>query len=132
ELPAAAERAHELLAIARRAGRRGAVHQFRDFALEYQLTRPGPAREHLRHLLAPLDDHPELLQTLRIHLATEANRLHTARLLHVHTNTVDYRLRRIATLTGLDAKRCPDLWYLRAGLVVTAVTAPEKARRAPR
>ncbi|MFD3510130.1 PucR family transcriptional regulator [Nocardia sp. NPDC058666] len=121
DIPAAAECAHELLEVVRRIGRQGEVHRFSDFALEYQLSRPGPAREYLRTLLAPLHDHPELLETLRCHIANDLNRRKTARMLHLHTNTVDYRIRRIADLTGLDAKQCPDLWYLRSALVVADV-----------
>ncbi|MFE1594167.1 PucR family transcriptional regulator [Nocardia sp. NPDC058705] len=122
DIPGAAECAHELLEIVRRLGRVGGVHRFSDFALEYQLSRPGPAREYLRTLLEPLSVHPELLDTLRCHVANDLNRRKTARMLHLHTNTVDYRIRRIAALTGLDAKRCPDLWYLRSALVVAGMS----------
>ncbi|NEW36894.1 PucR family transcriptional regulator, partial [Nocardia cyriacigeorgica] len=41
----------------------------------------------------------------------------TARILHVHPNTVDYRLRRIGRLTGLDLSPTEGLWYLRSALV---------------
>ncbi|MFE9789478.1 PucR family transcriptional regulator [Nocardia salmonicida] len=120
-IPDAAECAHELLELVRRLGQVGGVHRFSDFALEYQLSRPGPAREYLRTVLEPLAQHPELLETLRCHVANDLNRRKTARMLHLHTNTVDYRIRRIAALTGFDAKRCPDLWYLRSALVVAGM-----------
>ncbi|WP_280381795.1 helix-turn-helix domain-containing protein, partial [Nocardia wallacei] len=44
-------------------------------------------------------------------------RQRTARLLHVHTNTVDYRLKRIGQLTGFDPTQASGLWYLRSALV---------------
>ncbi|WP_280206246.1 PucR family transcriptional regulator [Nocardia cyriacigeorgica] len=117
EIPEAAERAHGTLDVVQRLGLPSGVHRFTDLVLEYQLTRPGPGREHLGRLLAPLDDHPELLDTLRCHLANDLSRTVTARRLHVHANTVDYRLRRIAQLTGLDLGRADGLWYLRSAFV---------------
>ncbi|RDI42463.1 PucR family transcriptional regulator, partial [Nocardia mexicana] len=68
-------------------------------------------------LLDPLDHHPELLDTLQTHIAHNLNRQRTARLLHVHTNTVDYRLKRIGQLTGFDPTQASGLWYLRSALV---------------
>ena len=43
----AAGRAHELLDVALLFGREGTLHRFSDLAAEYQLTRPGPARDQL-------------------------------------------------------------------------------------
>ncbi|MEV6320151.1 helix-turn-helix domain-containing protein [Nocardia sp. NPDC051787] len=116
-VPAAADRAHELLDMVRRLQGPPNLYRFADLALEYQLTRPGPARETLESLLDPLGDHPELLQTLRSHISNNLNRQRTARSLHIHTNTVDYRLRRIAQLTGLDPTATSGWWQLRSALV---------------
>ncbi|NKY88114.1 PucR family transcriptional regulator [Nocardia veterana] len=121
DIAAAVERAHELLDIVQRLDLPRGLYGFDELALEYQLTRPGPALTHLRALLAPLDDHPELLTTLRCHIAANLNRQRTGKTLHLHPNTVDYRLRRIAELTGFHAHRYPDLWYLRSALVVHSV-----------
>ncbi|WP_063065608.1 PucR family transcriptional regulator [Nocardia violaceofusca] len=117
----AAERAHELLDIVQRLELPCGLYGFDELALEYQLTRPGPALAHLRALLAPLDGHPDLLATLRCHIAAGLNRRRTGKTLNLHPNTVDYRLRRIAELTGFHAHRYPDLWYLRSALVVHSV-----------
>ncbi|MGW5454297.1 PucR family transcriptional regulator [Nocardia sp. NPDC003979] len=124
EVADATECAHELLEIVRRLGRTGGVHRFSDYALEYQLTRPGPARDHLATVLEPLTGHPELLETLRCHVANNLNRRRTATMLHLHTNSIDYRIKRIAELTGYDATRCADLWYLRSALVVSGLHDP--------
>lgn len=51
-------------------------------------------------VLDPLEDHPEFLHTLYLYLAYDRNRQRVARRLEVHPRTVDYRLRRIAALTG--------------------------------
>ncbi|MFE9322270.1 PucR family transcriptional regulator [Nocardia sp. NPDC052278] len=116
-VPTAADQAHELLDMVTRLRSVPGLYHFDDLALEYQLTRPGPAREHLGSLLDPLDEHPELLETLQVHIAHNLNRQRTARLLHVHTNTVDYRLKRIGQLTGFDPTQASGLWHLRSALV---------------
>ncbi|WP_433685681.1 PucR family transcriptional regulator [Nocardia sp. CA-119907] len=116
-VPTAADQAHELLDMVTRLGSVPGLYRFDDLALEYQLTRPGPAREHLGSLLDPLDEYPELLETLQVHIAHNLNRQRTARLLHVHTNTVDYRLKRIGQLTGFDPTQASGLWHLRSALV---------------
>ncbi|WP_067799205.1 PucR family transcriptional regulator [Nocardia beijingensis] len=116
-VPTAADQAHELLDMVARLGSVPGLYHFDELALEYQLTRPGPAREQLGSLLDPLDEYPELLETLQTHIAHNLNRRRTARLLHVHTNTVDYRLKRIGQLTGFDPAEASGLWRLRSALV---------------
>ncbi|PSK32159.1 PucR family transcriptional regulator, partial [Nocardia seriolae] len=99
------------------------LFRFDELALEYQLTRPGPGRDHLGSLLDPLDEHAELLETLQSHISNNLNRQRTARMLHVHTNTVDYRLKRIGQLTGFDPTQASGLWYLRSALVARTYQA---------
>ncbi|MFE9366261.1 helix-turn-helix domain-containing protein [Streptomyces sp. NPDC006978] len=53
-------------------------------------------------LLDPLENRPDLIDTLRIHLEHRHDRRSTARNLGLHPNTVDNRLARITELTGLD------------------------------
>ncbi|MGK8505620.1 PucR family transcriptional regulator [Nocardia asiatica] len=120
DVSAAAGQAHELLDTVQQLGRGPGLYRFPELALHYQLTRPGVGRDRLRTHLAPLLGHPELLETLRTHLDTGMHRLRTARRLHVHPNTVDYRLRRIAQLTGLDPADGRGLWYLRSALIASA------------
>ncbi|MEU6564638.1 PucR family transcriptional regulator [Nocardia nova] len=117
EISTAADRAHELLDTVLRLVCPPGLYRFADLAMEYQLTRPGPGLDRLGALLDPLDDHPDLLETLRRHMSTGLSRRRTARQLQVHTNTVDYRLKRIGQLTGLDPAQPSGLWYLRAALV---------------
>ncbi|GAB2640635.1 helix-turn-helix domain-containing protein [Gordonia jinhuaensis] len=102
QIPELSERAHELMDLVRAIGKPDGLYGLADLLVEYQITRPGPARAHLASLLEPLDSHPELLDTLRTHLATGLNRKSTGRQMHIHPNTVDYRLRRIAATTGID------------------------------
>ncbi|AHH17740.1 transcriptional regulator, MarR family [Nocardia nova SH22a] len=123
DIPTATDQTHQLLDMVTRLESIPGLYRFDDLALEYQLTRPGPGRDHLGTLLNPLDHHPELLTTLQTHIANNLNRQRTARLLHVHTNTVDYRLKRIAQLTGFDPTQASGLWYLRSALVARTYAA---------
>lgn len=66
-----------------------------DVLLEYQLTRPSAAREELACLLGPLERHPDLLSTVETYLRLGLDRRRTAAALHLHPNTVDYRVRPI-------------------------------------
>ncbi|MGW0180608.1 PucR family transcriptional regulator [Nocardia sp. NPDC003345] len=120
EVPDATRRAHELLDLAQRLHKPAGLYRMADLAVEYQITRPGPARRQLATALDPLHSQPELLQTLATHLANDRNRQVTARALYIHANTLDYRLRRIAHHTGLDPARADDLWHLQAALVAGA------------
>ncbi|QIS04009.1 PucR family transcriptional regulator [Nocardia brasiliensis] len=123
QIPNAADQAHELLDMVQRLEAVAGLYRFDELALEYQLTRPGPGREYLGQLLDPLDEHPELLETLQRHIGNNLNRQRTARVLHVHTNTVDYRLKRIGQLTGFDPSQPSGLWYLRSALVARTYRA---------
>ncbi|MEU4311053.1 helix-turn-helix domain-containing protein [Nocardia sp. NPDC024068] len=118
DVPSSVDRAHDILDIAHRLGCSPGVHRFADFALEYQLTRPGPGREALRSLLEPLDEYPKLLDTLREHIRNNSDRRRTSEAMHIHPNTLDYRLRRIHEVTGLDPAHPAGLWQLRSAFLV--------------
>ncbi|WP_342800362.1 helix-turn-helix domain-containing protein [Nocardia sp. No.11] len=116
-IPTAAEQAHELLDLVRGIAKPAGLYQLSDVAIEYQLTRPGPARHHLAAVIAPLADHPDLLETLRTYMDTGLNRKATGSRLHVHPNTVDYRLRRVGGLTDLDLTTAEGILRARIALL---------------
>ncbi|MDG3012935.1 PucR family transcriptional regulator [Rhodococcus sp. D2-41] len=130
EIPAAAEQARELSLLAQM-GRRGpGLYGMADLALEYQLTRPSEGRDHLLDVLTPLAAAPELLETLTVYIGHEANRRRAAKDLYLHVNTVDYRLKRVAQMTGHDPTRPSGLWTLQAALAARdylATTARSEA-----
>lgn len=98
------------------------VHLFRDSLLEVLVHRDLPMGRHLvQRYLQPLQG-GDLLRTLRIHLDHDLSVRATAEALHVHKNTVVYRLRRVEELTGLITRRPRDLAKL-----VLAVEAWEAA-----
>ena len=106
------------------------MYRLDDVLLEAALsgTAPGPAAR-LAAILAPLDDSgPELLGTLDAYLANDADRRRTAAALHVHPNTLDYRLRRIGELTGRSPGTARGLQVLGAALTLRRVTKTVSTR----
>ena len=112
----AGQQAHDVVRLARQLGREPGGYLLRDVLLEYQLTRPSDAHSALHGLLDPLDRNPDLPHTLEVYLAHDLDRRRTAAALHVHPNTLDYRLRRIVELTGLDPATTRGLQLLGAAL----------------
>ena len=60
-------------------------------------------------MLAPLVDYDRargtpLLKTLEVYLQRHGNLRQSSRDLHIHLNTLHYRLRRISEVTGVDLK----------------------------
>lgn len=105
---AAASLAGEVLDVVQRSGRPPGLYQLEDVLVEFHLSRRSAATPRFAALLAPLAERPELLDTVTCFLRTGQNRRRTATELHLHPNTVDYRLRRVAALTGLDPTRPRD------------------------
>ncbi|MFF9348523.1 PucR family transcriptional regulator [Streptomyces sp. NPDC014734] len=116
-VPAAVARNTEIVDLVARTGRPPGLYRLADVLLEYQLSRPSEALHGLAQLLAPLEAKPELLQTLETYLELGLDRRTTAAALHIHPNTVDYRIRRIDRLTGLSPSRPADLQHISAALV---------------
>ena len=112
----AGAQAADVLRLAQRLGKPPGGYQLRDVLLEYQLTRPSDAQSALSELLDPIDRNPDLPLTLEVYLANDLDRRRTAAALHVHPNTLDYRLRRIVELTGLDPSTARGLQLLGAAL----------------
>jgi hypothetical protein len=83
-----------------------------DYLLETLLGRSPKLAARLKDkVLAPLseNDHGELAQTLQTFLRCRFDRAATSAALHVHRNTLAYRLRRIQEITGLDLASPRDL-----------------------
>ena len=112
----AATEAHEVLRLAARLGRSPGPHRLDDVLLEHAVSRPGSARDRLLDLLAPIAGRTDLLATLEGWFDADFDRRRAAAALHVHPNTLDYRLRRIAELTGLDPGTARGLQLLGAAL----------------
>ncbi|MFJ7198604.1 MULTISPECIES: PucR family transcriptional regulator [unclassified Streptomyces] len=92
-----------------------------------------------RTVLGPLLDAASpsaapLLETLRTFLACDGSWARTAEALHLHVNTVHYRIQRIEHFTGRDLSRLADRLDLWAALLCTTDPggrAPTGTRHAP-
>lgn len=122
EVPAAAERARRIAAVAGEPG----LHRLRDVLLEYHLSGAPDSATELRALLEPLDRQTGLTATVAAFLACDFDRRRTARALDVHPNTVDNRLARVAELTGVDPRTARGVQ-----LFGTALTLHRLADRDP-
>lgn len=126
-VPDAAETAYELLRLAQRLNYRPDVYRIADLALEFQIARPGVGQRHLQRILDPLRRIPDLLPTLEAFVSTEANRKKAAKQLVVHPNTVDYRLKRIEQITGIDPMKSSGLRSLHAALIADHLNPKKSA-----
>jgi sugar diacid utilization regulator len=135
ELAAALDDMRLLLDLARRDGLDGPI-EVDGFVLELLLARaPDLGFRLAERVLGPLESYAErrgsgLLETLEAFVACELDRRETAQRLHVHPNTLDYRLRRIAELTTLDPGRPHDLVLLELALAQRKLAPKPVAGRA--
>jgi hypothetical protein len=125
-VPAAVAQNTEIVDLVTRTDRAPGLYRLSDVLLDYQLSRPGEALTALACLLRPLELKPELLQTLETYLRENLDRRLTAAALHVHPNTVDYRIRRITQLIGLSPARAADLPRINAALVARRSLIPHE------
>ncbi|MFD5208632.1 PucR family transcriptional regulator [Streptomyces anulatus] len=102
DVPTAARTAADIVRIARACGRPPGLHLMDDVLLEYHLSQHNESSDRIAALLSPIEDRPDLIDTLRTHLEHRHDRRATAHRLGLHPNTVDNRLARITELTGLE------------------------------
>ncbi|MGQ0576247.1 MAG: PucR family transcriptional regulator [Pseudonocardia sp.] len=96
---------------ATRMGRGAEVVAFDDLGIHrllFQIPDLGELREFAADVLGGLDTQPDLLTTLTVWFRCNGSPQRTARELHVHPNTVTYRVRRIEEVTGLALAHSRD------------------------
>jgi hypothetical protein len=113
ELAPALDEARLLVDVAADQGQAGEV-RCSQFLLERLLYGSRDLAVHLeKDVLGPLmrdeEDAAGLVETLRAFVANSQARKATAKQLFIHPNTLDYRLRKIEELTGLDMHTADDL-----------------------
>lgn len=123
--------AADVLEVAVRAGGSEGVVSLDDLAVDYQLTRQTPAMARLAAMLEPLAGHPRLLETLQTYVAERLHRGRTARRMNIHPNTVDYRLRRVGEMVGLDLADPFDLQRILAALTALGAAGGQPGHEAP-
>jgi len=116
EITRSYEQAHRTIETLRRIGRTGSVTAFADLGI-HRLLLQVPDLAELRAFaddvlgsLSPgeRDRRAEYLTTLACYLRENSSPQRAARFLHVHPNTVAYRIKRIEEITGLSMDRYRD------------------------
>ncbi|MGB3442601.1 MAG: helix-turn-helix domain-containing protein [Actinophytocola sp.] len=102
EVAVAFARAREISRVAPVRTTLGAVHYLTDVFAEVGAVRLTPVDGWLREVIGRLATGPRLVSTLDALYRTDMSRSRTAALLDIHPRTLDYRLRRVRELTGLD------------------------------
>lgn len=108
---------------------RGSVVSDTDVALDILLAgNESTSRTLVASSVGCLTERPTLLDTLRAYIDSDLGLQRTAELLKVHPNTVVYRLRQIAELTGRDMRSIGSLAAFRDGLVALDVLTMRDSR----
>jgi len=108
DLPQAHDEARQAIRLMRHGGRRGGRSSYRSlgaFRLLLEVERPESLRRYVTEMLGPLERYQEgretpLLQTVEELILAHWNQREAARRLHIHINTLLYRIQRIEKLTG--------------------------------
>jgi carbohydrate diacid regulator len=98
-------------------------HSYYDHALPVLLAglNTGWQAAQLRAPIEKLGKNKDMLQrTLEIWFAHDGHPAATAEALHIHRNTLDYRLRRIGEITGLDLARLEDRFMLYISVLLSS------------
>ena len=120
--------AHRTLETLRRLGRAGTVTAFADLGV-HRLLLQVPDLAELRSFAddvlgaltrADQDRHADYLATLACYLRENSSPQRAARFLHVHPNTVAYRVRRIEEITGLSLDSYRDRLSSQVALEILA------------
>ncbi|MHB1503379.1 MAG: PucR family transcriptional regulator [Acidimicrobiales bacterium] len=118
-VPISAEQARRVLRLTRRLQRPPGAYGIDDVIFEYAISRDVEATTRMAGLLAPLarSTKRELLETLTTYFESDFDRRAAAARLHVHPNTIDYRLGKIRSFTGLDPASARGHRLLEAAIV---------------
>ena len=93
------------------------VVEYHDALIEILLSsRPSVADTLVNTRVRPLAGYPHLLETVDALLANDLSQSRVARLLFVHVNTVNHRVKRIRDITGMDLTRFNDALELALAL----------------
>ncbi|PXX58436.1 PucR-like helix-turn-helix protein [Nocardia tenerifensis] len=125
-LPAAATQALEFGQLAAGLERPPGVYGTDDLLLEYQLVRPGVARDRLAARIRPLIGQKHLLEALEAHVRHGWDRQRAAEEIHLHPNSLTYRLRRIGDITGLNPLHPHESRMLAAALIIHRLYPAER------
>ena len=127
EVPAAYAEAREAAAFAIRRGVRDRAVVYDDVLVDHVLRADDNAHRVIAAALEPLREYDQrrsagLVDTLRAYIDANFSITGAARTLHVHNNTVLYRLDRIRRITGRDPRAPRDIVFFALSLRLDAET----------
>jgi hypothetical protein len=117
------QEAGKVLSLALAADHRPGVYLLEDLLVEFAVAREPTVSDNLVRIIDPLQQHPALLETLKVLVSTDGNRSQAAERLIIHRSTLDYRIQRIEQLTGLHPGSVRGINVLSAALTARAVAA---------
>ena len=107
------------LEVGSRVWKPDAIYHIKNVGMFITLTHASHERKaELAHqILAPLLGDDQLFKTVRIFLTTGLNLTEAAKQLHIHRNTLIYRLDKTKKLVGLDPRSFDDALQIKLGLM---------------
>jgi sugar diacid utilization regulator len=125
EVPAAYSEAREAAVFAMRTGVRDSAVVYDDVLVDHLLRANENAGRVVASALGPLREYDELrnaslVETLRAYVEANFSITGASRAMHVHNNTILYRLDRIRRLTGRDPRTPRDIVFLALSLRLDA------------
>ncbi|WP_304452760.1 CdaR family transcriptional regulator [Nocardiopsis sp. YSL2] len=118
-----------VIRVVERLGYSPGVYRTEDIPIEIALMRSPDLAELLAGRLVPLTlAGAPLMETLLSYLEHGRERANVARQLHIHPNTLDYRLRRIHELTGLSPWLMKDIQILGAASIAARLSPENEGR----
>lgn len=115
ELGKSFNEAERAVAVSKRVGRVVLERELR-FDLIIQSLPETTCDEFIRRTVEPLGGDMELLHNLRIWFSENQSMQNTAQKLHIHKNTLTYRLQKVEQLTGLSVSDIHDVFLLYLGI----------------
>ncbi|MEQ4305272.1 helix-turn-helix domain-containing protein [Plantactinospora sp. B6F1] len=113
--------AREVSRVAPPQDRPDRLPEIADLFVEMALARTAAVDGWLRGYAKALATGPDLVATLRAYYANDMNRANAAAALHIHPRTLDYRLRRVREVTGVDPGSTVGVRLLSATVARTLV-----------
>jgi hypothetical protein len=125
EVAAAAALARELLDLATRLRLPAGAWTLDELLYEHAIAGRPSAVAQIARLLDPLRSRESLVDTLDAWFTHDFDRQATSAALGIHPNTLDYRLRRVGELTGLDVGTARGVQLAGAALVAQRLVAED-------
>jgi hypothetical protein len=138
-LPRGVYQAERAIDLGLRLGRSGSPVRYDELGIYRLLCTIGDMQQLMgfaRDVLGPLLDYDaqhrgELVRTLSVYLHHHGSHKQSARMLHLHTNTVAYRMARIESISGLDLSDPDDRLVAHVAVKIIESQGSAHATRSP-